>query len=190
VAAFGLRCSLLPATDDPLRTFLETPDGTFPFQTWFVERGHRDEVLAVHYAGAPDARPATGVIEAIERADVIVFAPSNPYVSIGPILAVDGIRAAIEARRVPCVAVSPLIGGRAVKGPADRMLARIAGGTSPADVARCYPGLIDALVIDEADEPVELPPRVRCVVTQTLMSDAAATRRLAQDVLDAAGALA
>jgi LPPG:FO 2-phospho-L-lactate transferase len=190
VAAFGLRCSLLPATDDPLRTFLETPDGTFPFQTWFVERGHRDEVLAVHYAGAPDARPAAGVIEAIERADVIVFAPSNPYVSIGPILAVDGIRAAIEARRVPCVAVSPLIGGRAVKGPADRMLARIAGGTTPADVARCYPGLIDALVIDEADEPVGLPPGVHSVVTQTLMSDAAATRRLAQDVLDAAGALA
>lgn len=190
VAAFGLRCSLLPATDDPLRTFLETPGGTFPFQTWFVERGHRDEVVAVHYAGAPNARPAPGVVEAIERADVIVFAPSNPYVSIGPILAVDGIRAALEARRVPCVAVSPLIGGRAVKGPADRMLARIAGGTSPADVAGCYPGLIDALVVDEADDPVELPPGVRCVVTQTLMSDAEATRRLAQDVLDAAGTLA
>ncbi len=189
VTAFGLRCSLLPATNDPLRTFLETPAGTFPFQTWFVERGHRDEVDAVHYAGAPDARPAPGVIDAIERADVIVFAPSNPYVSIGPILAVDGIRAAVEARRVPCVAVSPLIGGRAVKGPADRMLARIAGGTSPANVAACYPGLIDALVIDEADEG-PLPPGVRCVVTRTLMSDAAATRRLAQDVLDAAGAVA
>jgi LPPG:FO 2-phospho-L-lactate transferase len=191
-AAFGLRCSLLPATDDPLRTFLETPAGTFPFQTWFVQRGHRDEVDAGHYAGAPDARPAPGVVEAIERADVIVFAPSNPYVSIGPILAVDGIRAAVEARRVPCVAVSPLIGGRAVKGPADRMLARIAGGTSPADVAGCYRGLIDALVIDEADElPLaELSPGVRCVVTRTLMSDAAATRRLAQVVLDAAGALA
>jgi LPPG:FO 2-phospho-L-lactate transferase len=192
VAAFGLGCSLLPATNDPLRTFLETPAGTFPFQTWFVERGHRDEVIAVHYAGAPDARPAPGVVAAIERADVIVVAPSNPYVSIGPILAVDGVRAALEARRAPCVAVSPLIDGRAVKGPADRMLARIAGGTSPADVAGCYPGLIDALVIDEADEVplVELPPGVRCVVTKTLMSDAAATRRLAQDVLDAAGALA
>jgi LPPG:FO 2-phospho-L-lactate transferase len=189
VTAFGLRSSLLPATNDPLRTFLETPAGTFPFQTWFVERGHRDEVAAVHYAGAPDARPAPGVIDAIERADVIVFAPSNPYVSIGPILAVDGIRAAVEARRVPCVAVSPLIGGRAVKGPADRMLARIAGGTSPGNVAACYPGLIDALVIDEADEG-PLPPGVRCVVTRTLMSDAAATRRLAQDVLDAAGAVA
>ena len=191
-AALGLRCTLLPATDDPLRTFLETPEGTFPFQTWFVQRGHRDGVDAVHYAGAPDARPAPGVVEAIERADVIVFAPSNPYVSIGPILAVDGIRAALEARRAPCVAVSPLIGGRAVKGPADRMLARIAGGTSPAEVAGCYPGLIDALVIDEADDSslAELPLGVRCVVTRTLMSDAAATRRLAQVVLDAAGALA
>ena len=130
--AFGLRCSLLPATNDPLRTFLETPAGTFPFQTWFVERGHRDEVDAVHYAGAPDARPAPGVIDAIERADVIVFAPSNPYVSIGPILAVDGIRAAIEARRVPCVAVSPLIGGRVIKRPR-RSHARANGGR---DVAR------------------------------------------------------
>jgi LPPG:FO 2-phospho-L-lactate transferase len=190
VDAVGLRCSLLPATDDPLRTFLETPAGTFPFQTWFVERGHRDEVEAVHYAGAPDARPAPGVISAIEQADVIVLAPSNPYVSIGPILAVEAIRAAVEARNVPCVAVSPLIGGRAVKGPADRMLARMAGGTSPANVAACYPGLIDALVVDEADDPVELPPGVRCVVTQTLMSDPAAARRLAQDVLDAAGAIA
>ena len=190
--AFGLRCSLLPATDDPLRTFLETREGTFPFQTWFVQRGHRDEVDAVHYAGAPEARPAPGVVEAIERADVIVLAPSNPYVSIGPILAVERIRVALETRRAPCVAVSPLIGGRAVKGPADRMLARIAGGTSPAEVAGCYPGLIDALVIDDADElPLaDLPPGVRCVVTRTLMSDAAATRRLAQVVLDAAGALA
>ena len=190
VDTVGLRCSLLPATDDPLRTFLETPAGTFPFQTWFVERGHRDEVEAVHYAGAPEAHPAPGVIAAIEQADVIVLAPSNPYVSIGPILAVEAIRAAIEARQVPCVAVSPLIGGRAVKGPADRMLARMGGGTSPANVAACYPGLIDALVVDEADDPVELQAGVRCVVTQTLMSDPAAARRLAQDVLDAAGALA
>ncbi len=188
VAAFGVRCSLLPATDDPLRTFLETSEGTFAFQTWFVERGHRDEVEEVHYVGAPDARPAPGVVEAIERADVIILAPSNPYVSIGPILAVDRIRAALEARNAPCVAVSPLIAGRAVKGPADRMLGRMAGGTSPAHVAGCYPGLIDVLVIDEADELTELPPDVRCVATRTLMSDPDATRRLAQDVLNAAGA--
>jgi LPPG:FO 2-phospho-L-lactate transferase len=186
--AFGLGCALLPATDDPLRTFLETAAGTFPFQTWFVARQHRDEVDAVHYAGAPEAAAAPGVVEALDGADVIVVAPSNPYVSIGPILAVAEIRAALERRRVPCVAVSPLIGGRAVKGPADRMLGRLAGGTSPAHVAGCYPGLIDALVLDEADAPADLPGGVRPVVTRTLMSDADARRRLAQDVLDAAGA--
>jgi LPPG:FO 2-phospho-L-lactate transferase len=184
----GLRCDLLPATDDPVRTFLETPAGTFPFQEWFVARGHRDEVDAVHYTGAPTARPAPGVVEAIDSADVLVIAPSNPYVSIGPILAVEGIRAALERRKVPCIAVSPLVGGRAVKGPADRMLARLAGGTTPADVAACYPGLIDALVIDEADAPAELPDGVRLVVTRTLMTDEDARRRLANAVLDAAGA--
>src|SRR5688572_12573012 len=150
VDALGLRCKLLPATDSPLRTFLETPAGTFPFQTWFVARGHEDEVDAVHYTGAPQATAAPGVVEAIDGADLLVIAPSNPYVSIAPILAVEEIRSALERRRVPCVAVSPLIAGRAVRGPADRMLFRLAGGTSPAHVASCYRGLIDALVIDEA----------------------------------------
>jgi LPPG:FO 2-phospho-L-lactate transferase len=188
--ALGLRSSLLPATDDPLRTFVETPAGTFGFQEWFVARGHRDEVDAVHYAGAGQARPAPGVIEALGDADVIVIAPSNPYVSIGPILAVAGIRDALERRSAPCIAVSPLIGGRAVKGPADRMLARLAGSTAPAAVAGCYAGLIDALVIDEADAGAELPPDVRKVTTKTLMVDADARRRLASAVLDAATAVA
>ena len=186
--ALGLEARLLPATDDPVRTFLETPAGTFPFQTWFVARGHRDEVDAVHYAGAPGATPAPGVLEALASADVILVAPSNPYVSIGPILAVGAIRAALERRTAPCVAVSPLIGGRAVKGPADRMLARLAGGTSPAHVASCYDGLIDALVVDELDPAVTLPSGIRAVVTRTLMSDLDAARRLAAAALDAAGA--
>jgi LPPG:FO 2-phospho-L-lactate transferase len=188
-AALGLGCALLPATDDPLRTFIETAAGTFAFQEWFVARGHRDEVDAVHYTGANQARPAPGVLEAIEAADAIVIAPSNPYVSIGPIVAVDEIRAALERRRVPCIAVSPLIGGRAVKGPADRMLARLGGGTGPAAVAGCYAGLIDALVIDEADAPAELRG-VRTVIAKTLMVDDAARRRLAHAVLDAAAAVA
>ena len=186
--ALGLEAVLLPATDDPLRTFLETPAGTFPFQTWFVARGHRDEVDAVHYAGAPEATPAPGVLECLDAADVILVAPSNPYVSIGSILAVDAIRDALARRTVPCVAVSPLVGGRAVKGPADRMLARLAGGTTPAHVASCYGGLIDALVVDEADQPVALPAGVHAVVTRTLMTDLDAARRLAAVTLDAAGA--
>jgi LPPG:FO 2-phospho-L-lactate transferase len=189
--ALGLQAVLLPATDDPVRTFLETPAGTFPFQTWFVSRGHRDEVDAVHYAGSPDAVPAPGVLEAFGSADVIMIAPSNPYVSIGPILAVDEIRDALVQRSVPCVAISPLIGGRAVKGPADRMLARLAGGTTPAHVASCYEGLIDVLVIDESDAPDGPISGVgRTVVTQTLMTDVAAARRLAAAALHAPEALA
>jgi LPPG:FO 2-phospho-L-lactate transferase len=181
-SAFGVEATVLPATDDHLRTWLDTPAGSFPFQEWFVARGHRDEVDAVRFEG--DAHPAPGVIEALDAAEAILIAPSNPYVSIWPILAVPEIRAALAARRVPCVAVSPLVGGRAVRGPADRMLARMAGGTRPEHVAACYPGLIDALVVDESDEPGSLEPRA--VVTRTLMTDLDASRRLAEVVLEAA----
>jgi len=177
--ALGVTTKLLPATDDALRTVVDTPAGAFEFQEWFVARGHRDEVDAVRYIGTASAAP--GVVAAIDAADVLLFAPSNPYVSIGPILAVGEIREALEARRVPCVAVSPLIGGRAVKGPADRMLRRIAGGTGPQQVASCYAGLIDALVIDEADAPAELD--VDVIVTQTLMTDPGSRRRVAEAAL-------
>jgi len=180
--ALGIEAAILPATDDRLRTWIETPAGSFPFQEWFVARGHRDEVDGVRFDG--DARPAPGVLEALAAADAILIAPSNPYVSIWPILAVEGVREALAARTVPCLAVSPLVGGRAVKGPADRMLARIAGGTEPGHVASCYEGLIDALVVDESDPAGELT--VRRIVTQTLMTDLAASRRLAEIVLEAA----
>jgi len=181
----GLALSLLPATDDELRTWLDTTAGSFTFQEWFVARGHRDEVDAVRYVGADTAAPAPGAVEALRDAELILIAPSNPYVSIGPILAVAELEAALRARTAPVVAVSPLIGGRAVKGPADRMLARLAGGTSPAHVASCYAGLIDALVLDEADAHDVENLAVRPVVTKTLMSDADASRRLAEAVLAA-----
>ena len=187
-AALGLESRILPATDEPLRTWLETPNGSFPFQHWFVARGHRDPVDRVRFEGAAAARPAPGVLEALQEADLILIAPSNPFVSIGPILAVERIRSALERRRVPCVAVSPLIGGRAVKGPAAAMLERLQGGTTAAHVAQCYPGLIDALVLDEADaEDGDAVAQlgVRPIVTQTLMRDAAARRRLAETALDA-----
>jgi len=177
--ALGVTAKLLPASDDALRTVVDTPAGAFEFQEWFVARAHRDEVDAVRYIGNASAAP--GVLASIDGADVLLLAPSNPYVSIGPILAVGEIRDALEARRVPCVAVSPLIGGRAVKGPADRMLRRIAGGTGPQQVASCYAGLIDALVIDEADAPAELD--VDVVVTQTLMTDPSSRRRVAEAAL-------
>jgi LPPG:FO 2-phospho-L-lactate transferase len=183
----GIAARILPATDDRLRTWIRTDDGELPFQEWFVHRRHEPEALAVRFEGADQARAAPGVLEALRDAELIAIAPSNPFVSIGPILAVGEIRAAIAGRKVPAVAVSPLIGGRAVKGPADRMLRRLAGGTGPSHVARCYEGLIDALVYDESDGEVELD--VWPIVTRTLMTDAASRRRLAEAALEAAAAL-
>jgi len=184
--ALGVKTRLLPATDDRLRTWIATPAGEFPFQEWFVARGHRDDVDAVRFEGAETATAAPGLLEAIGRADLLLIAPSNPYVSTGPILAVREVRAALAARHAPCVAVSPLIGGRAVKGPADRMLARLAGGTSPRHVAQRYEGLIDALVVDEADaDDLGGLGEVRPIVTRTLMVDADARRRLAEAALGA-----
>jgi LPPG:FO 2-phospho-L-lactate transferase len=187
-AALGLELAVLPATDETLRTWLDTPNGSFAFQEWFVARAHRDPVDRVRFEGTVEARPAPGVLDALHEADLILIAPSNPFVSIGPILAVERIRSALERRRVPCVAVSPLIKGQAVKGPAAAMLARLSGGTSAAHVAQCYTGLIDALVFDEADASDadavgELG--VRPIVAQTLMRDAVARRRLAEATLDA-----
>jgi LPPG:FO 2-phospho-L-lactate transferase len=180
----GLPARILPATDDRLRTHVVTAAGTFPFQDWFVGRAHRDEVDDVVYEGAEAASAAPGVLEALRDATAILLAPSNPYLSLGPILAVRAIRAALESRRVRSIAVSPLVGGKAVTGPLDRMLLRMAGGTTPAHVVRPLGGLIDALVIDEADAPAEAP--VEVVAAATLMRDREAARRLAERVLEAA----
>jgi len=183
-AVLGIETHVLPVTDDRLRTWIETPAGEFPFQEWFVARGHRDEVDAVRFEG--EAAPAPGALDALEQAELLLVAPSNPYVSIWPILAVEAIREALAARRVPAVAVSPLIGGRAVKGPADRMLMRLAGGTSPAHVAAQYAGLIDALVVDEADaHDLDGLAGTRPIVTRTLMTDPDARKRLAEAALGA-----
>jgi len=188
-AAFGLAARLLPATDDRLRTIVQTAAGDLSLQEWFVKRRHEDEVEGLLFQGAESARPARGVLEAIAGASVVIVAPSNPYISIWPILAVPAIEKAVRSSAAPVVAVSPLIGGRAVKGPADRMLERLAGGASPAHVAGCYEGLIDALVIDEADAAgadALAAAGVRPHVTRTLMSDRAAARALAEAALEAA----
>jgi LPPG:FO 2-phospho-L-lactate transferase len=187
-AALGVETTVLPATDEQLRTWLDTTKGSFSFQEWFVARAHRDPVDRVRFEGATEARPAPGVLEALHDADLILIAPSNPFVSIGPILAVERIRYALERRRVPCVAVSPLIGGLAVRGPAGGMLQRLQGGTTAAHVASCYPGLIDLLVLDEqdaADAEAVSSAGVRPVITQTLMRDAAARKQLAEAALNA-----
>jgi len=184
--AVALELTLLPATDDRLRTRIRTPAGDFEFQEWFVARGHRDLVDEVVYDGAREARPAPGVLEAIDQAELIAIAPSNPFVSVGPILAVAEIRAAVERRRERVVAISPLIGGRAVKGPADAMFTSLAGGTGAGQVTDCYKGLIGALVLDEADgdDAEAVAERgVRPLVTRTLMSEPDARRALVETVL-------
>jgi LPPG:FO 2-phospho-L-lactate transferase len=187
--AFGVGVRIVPATDHRLRTIVETPAGAWSLQQWFVGRRSRDRVDGVRFEGAAFAKPAPGVVEAIDEASLVVIAPSNPYISIWPILAVRAIKEAVQRRRTAVVGVSPIVGGKAVKGPADRMLRRIAGGTSPAHVAGCYAGLIDALVIDEADaagakgvERLGARPHV----TRTLMRDRRTSRRLAEAVLEAA----
>ncbi|TML42335.1 MAG: 2-phospho-L-lactate transferase [Actinobacteria bacterium] len=184
--AVGLELTLLPATDDRLRTRIRTPAGEFDFQEWFVARGHRDRADEVVYDGAAEARPAPGVLEALEAAELIAIAPSNPFVSIGPILAVGEIRAVVERRRDRVVAVSPLIGGRAVKGPADAMFTSLGGGTGAGQVTDCYKGLIGSLVLDEADadDAEAVAARgVRPLVTRTLMSEPEARRGLVETVL-------
>jgi LPPG:FO 2-phospho-L-lactate transferase len=185
--AFDVRVRLVPATDDRLRTWIETPEGSLPFQEWFVRRRHEDDVDRVWFEGQEAATPAPGVLDALEEAELLVIAPSNPFISIWPILAVSEIRAALERRRVPCVAVSPIVGGRSVKGPADRMLERLAGGTSPARVATCYQGLVDVLVIDASDAAGAAEvDGARVVVAETLMHDRAAAQSLAEVVLGCA----
>lgn len=175
----GLASHVVPATEDPIRTHVTTPAGRFGFQEWYVGRRHADEVDAVDYEGAPAARPAPGVLEALAGADAILIAPSNPYLSIGPILAVPAIRAAVEARAARCVAVSPLVGGRAVSGPLDRMLTRMAGGATHAHVAALYAELIDELVVDDAGHGASVPLRA----APTRMRDRGDERRLAETVL-------
>jgi LPPG:FO 2-phospho-L-lactate transferase len=185
-AAVGLEQTLLPATDDFLRTRVRTPAGVFEFQEWFVARGHRDRVEGVVYEGSEAAMAAPGVLAALEEADLIAIAPSNPFVSIGPILAVAELRAAVERRRDHVVAVSPLIGRRAIKGPAAAMFESLAGGAGAGDVAGFYEGLIGALVIDEADavDAAAVEERgARPLVTRTLMSEPKARRALVETVL-------
>jgi LPPG:FO 2-phospho-L-lactate transferase len=184
--AVGLELDLLPATDDRLRTKIRTPAGELEFQEWFVARGHQDRVDEVVYEGAAQAGPAPGVLEALEAAELIAVAPSNPFVSIGPIVAVNEIRTALERRREHVVAVSPLIGGRAVRGPAAEMFESLAGGTGAGQVSDCYKGLIGALVLDEADaddREAVAERGVEPLVTRTLMSQPEARSALVETVL-------
>jgi LPPG:FO 2-phospho-L-lactate transferase len=149
-AGLGVRVRILPATDDPLRTKIETAVGELDFQEWFVGRRHADLVRGLRYEGADAARPAAGVIETIDEADLVVIAPSNPYVSVFPILAVPGIRDALRPRRV--AALSPLVGGKALRGPLAEMMVSLGHEPTARGVADLYGDLVDVFVIDPEDE--------------------------------------
>lgn len=188
-AAWGLGCRLLPVSDDPVRTMVTLEDeGEVGFQEYFVRRHHDVAVRSVRFAGAASARPGPGVLDALRDADRVVIAPSNPLVSIDPVLAVPGVREAVVARRDATVAVSPIVAGAALKGPADRLLRELGHEASVVGVARLYAPLAATLVVDEADAaraPEVEAAGMRCVVAPTIMRDVDAAATLAEVVLAA-----
>ena len=180
----GVASRILPATDDPLRTFVGTDGGELDFQTYFVQRGQRDEVRSVRFAGIDAAKTSTAALDALAGAELVVLAPSNPIVSIGPILALSGVREAVAAR--PSAAVSPIVAGRALRGPADRMLGSLGHEVSALGVARLYAGLVQRFVLDEAD--AALAPAIealgmRAEVAPTIMRSDADRARLAEAII-------
>lgn len=187
--SLGVEATILPMSDDPVRTNVRTDDGWLEFQDYFVGRHQEPEVREVRFRGADVAAAAPGVVEALEAATAIVIAPSNPIVSVGPILAVEAIRAALLAARgrdVRIVAVSGIIGGKALKGPADRMLASLGHESSALGVARIYAELATDFVLDTVDAALASSIEalgLRAHVTDTIMTDDAARARLAAEVL-------
>jgi LPPG:FO 2-phospho-L-lactate transferase len=189
--ALGIAPRVLPMSDDAVRTRVLTADGWLDFQEYFVHQQCRPVVREFVFAGAESARAQPHALAALERRDLraIVICPSNPFVSVEPILAVPGIQAAIRQSDAPVVAVTPIIGGKAIKGPAAKMLAELGLEVSGAAVARRYAGIIDGFVIDETDPIPELLPGVTFFSAATLMNSADDRLRLAQAVLHAADAL-
>lgn len=186
--AWAVDVRLLPVSDDPIRTVLTTADDRrLGFQEYFVRERHDVEITAVEVDGARTARPAPGVLESIDDAEVVVIAPSNPVVSIGPLLAVPGLREAVTRARDRTVAVSPIVGGRALKGPADRLLRELGHEPSVTGIARWYRDLASALVVDpvDADQVTSIEQEgLRAVVTPTVMSEPGVGRSLAQRCIE------
>lgn len=192
--SWGLTSKLIPMSNQRVETGIIGPDGLIPFQEYMVRLGTEVEVRGIEFAGVASATPAPGVLESLAGAEMVILAPSNPFVSIGPILAVPGIREALASTPATRVAISPIIAGEVVKGPAAKMLAALGHEVSALGAARIYQGLVDVMVIDEKDRA--LAPSVealgmRCMVTDTLMSSDLRKAELARDVVDAArGAVA
>jgi LPPG:FO 2-phospho-L-lactate transferase len=185
-SSLGVPGRVLPMCDEPVATLVETPDGTLDFQDYFVRRRHSGTVKGVSFKGIEAARPTDAVRNAITEADAIILCPSNPIVSIGPLLAVPGMRELIVESRAVKVAVSPIVGGAAIKGPAAEMLSGLGFEVSPVGVATIYRGIVDGMVIDQADRA--LAPRVaglgmEAFVTSTVMGGDESRAALAREVL-------
>jgi LPPG:FO 2-phospho-L-lactate transferase len=186
--AWGLGLQLLPMSNDSVATEVDTSIGRLGFQEYFVRHQHAPDVQAIEFVGVDAARPAPGVLDAIANANRIVIAPSNPLVSIGPVLAVPGIRNALIARRADCVAISPIIGGAALKGPADRMLQTLGYESSALGVASLYRDFVSTLIIDSVDAALAANIEqggVRAVVMDTIMSEPGVGTALARATIDA-----
>jgi LPPG:FO 2-phospho-L-lactate transferase len=169
--SLGVRARVLPMSDDAIPTWVMTDEGNLPFQEYFVHRQCQPRVSSFQFVGAEQAHPAPGVLEAIQQADLIIFCPSNPWVSIDPILAVLGIRQAISRRQSgqSSLAVSPIIGGQAIKGPAAKMFTELGLDASALEVARHYTGLLDGFILDQVDALQE--PDIQALGLQTLVTD-------------------
>jgi LPPG:FO 2-phospho-L-lactate transferase len=188
--AIGIRARVLPATDDSVRTTIETPGGILGFQEFFVREHWQPEVRSVTYAGAAEAHASAAVLQSIREAAVVIIAPSNPITSIGPMLAIHDLRDALRCTRAEVVAISPLIGNAAVSGPAGKLMEACGYEVSPSGIARCYHDFLDNIVLDTRD--AALAPSIRyetigVQITDILMADDEATRRLAQFVIGVAG---
>lgn len=183
--ALGVRSAIVPMSDERVRTKICTASGELEFQTYFVKRGARDRVAGVRFEGAERAKPAPGVLKAIAQADAIVLCPSNPFISIGPIVAIPGIREALQRRRDCVAAISPIVGGKALKGPAARMMKSMRLGAAASDVAKLYADFAGMFVLDEVDGKqagkVEALG-VRPVVTNTIMRGVRERKALARVV--------
>lgn len=192
-AALGIESAILPVTDDPVATLIQTHDGWLDFQDYFVGRRQADDVVGVRFEGIERAQAGSAVLQAITDAAVVVIAPSNPIVSVAPILQTPGVVEALSRRTAPVVAVSPIIGGKALKGPAANMLRTLGHDVSALGVARIYGTVIDGLVIDNAD--AALAPEIEALghpvlATNAIMGDATDRARFADEVLEFAGSLA
>ncbi|HET9185353.1 MAG TPA: 2-phospho-L-lactate transferase [Solirubrobacterales bacterium] len=185
----GVEARVLPMSDSPVRTRVLTPGGSRGLQEYLILDGGQPQVLGVELEGIESAEPTPEALEAIRVADAIVIGPSNPVISIGPILAVPGMREAIAASPAPVLAVSPYVAGAVVKGPTDRFMEGLGRPTTAAGVASLYAGLIDAMVVDEGD-PDPPPAEIPTLAAPTLMEGAAGRARVARTVLDYAATLA